>query len=117
MQWPLVRATVLAEENRVAGFATTGEITSKSATMQVIINNLEGILTFSVASATEPVRAVSASVTASVCGRGTDEGRQGLMRVLVMEGKVSAAAATIDCSSFHQHMASVFGIYELKGPG
>lgn len=39
------------------------------------------------------------------------------MRVLVMEGKVSAAAATIDCSSFHQHMASVFGIHASKGPG
>lgn len=68
------------------------------------------IPTFSVTSADDSVRAVSAVAVASICWRGTGEGRQGLARVFVIEGKVSAAAAAIDCSMIGQHLVSVFGI-------
>jgi hypothetical protein len=64
----------------------------------------------SAASAEEFDRAVSVVAVASICWRGTTEGRQGLARVLVIEGKVSAAAAAIDCSLICQHQASVFGV-------
>lgn len=53
---------------------------------------------FSAASADDSVRAVSAVAVASICWRGTGEGRQGLARVFVIEGKVSAAAAAIEGS-------------------
>lgn len=70
----------------------------------------EVIPTFSVASAEDSDRAVSVVAVASICWRGTAEGRQGLARVVVIEGKVSAAAAAIDCSLICQHLASVFGV-------
>lgn len=69
-----------------------------------------GILTFSVASAEDSNRAASAVAVASICWRGTAKDRQGLARVLVIEGKESAAAAAIDCLIICQHLASVFGI-------
>lgn len=72
----------------------------------------EVIPTFSVASAEDSDRAVSVVAVASICWRDTAEGRQGLARVFVIEGKVSAAAAAIDCSLICQHQASVFGIQE-----
>lgn len=58
----------------------------------------EVILTFSVASAEDSDRAVSVVAVASIGWRGTAEGRHGRARVLVIEGKVSAAAAANDCS-------------------
>lgn len=72
------------------------------------------IPTFSVASAEDSDRAVSVVVVASICWRGTAEGRQGLARVFVIEGKVSAAAAAIDFSLICQHLASVFGVQGLS---